>query len=283
MLPSNIQNFLLSRLKKISPYKSGYRAICPFHYEDTPSFFVFKSDRDSGWYYKCFGCDTHASGTLYNLLKRLDGPFYTIPQPKVIHGHRADKQAEIEAFTPDITDSFYTNFDYYVSRGISIEVATRFRFKVVFGEYPAAVMPVYTRYKYVGYVKRFTDPNTKQRYQLQPGCDFSKALWAFDEINPQLPTIVTEGIIDAACWWTQGVQAVALVTGKKWESKLNLLQTLKTPIYTPDNGDINSLTSFRSLHLAHHGRYLFIPRRFKDTSEFVTSGGDLKTLLQLIF
>lgn len=155
-----------------------------------------------------------------------------------------------------------------------------FKFKMVYGDYPAAVMPVYTDHRYVGFVKRFLAPEkNRSKYQLQKGSDFTSALWAFDDCNPLKTTIVTEGIIDAACWWTRGYQAVALVTGKQWRHKTKYLSKLTCPLYVPDNGDPHSLDTFYNIHKQFPGALCFIPRRYKDTSDFVTSGGQLDSLI----
>ena len=41
---------------ELKPNGSRWRGLCPFHSEDTPSFFVYE---DFGYY--CFGCDAHGT------------------------------------------------------------------------------------------------------------------------------------------------------------------------------------------------------------------------------
>lgn len=268
-----VYQFLLEKLDSANPYREGIKACCPFHGEDTPSFFVFHADssRATGWFFKCHGC--RKSGSLYYLLQRLNGPVDQIVKP-VYDGSfsRRDDDEDTVPYLPDITKGMTVDFSYYMARGISAEVCAKFGFKAVPLE-PSIVMPVYTRYRYRGYVKRSLDPFITYRYMLQIGGVFDDALWGWDAINKDEPVIVTEGIIDAACWWTAGYQAVALITGKKWEGKLHLLSQLKQPYYVPDNGDGDSFDSFLRLHIKNPGRMIFIPPEYKDTSDVIASQG----------
>lgn len=47
--------------------KDKLQALCPFHDDHNPSFYIFENN--GRLYYKCFGCE--ASGTIWNLAKRL--------------------------------------------------------------------------------------------------------------------------------------------------------------------------------------------------------------------
>src|SRR3989344_3784081 len=53
----------------ISVKKSGknYKAVCPFHSEDTPSFMISPEIQR----YKCFGCG--ASGDVFNFVQEMEG------------------------------------------------------------------------------------------------------------------------------------------------------------------------------------------------------------------
>lgn len=275
-----IKSFLLNKLDGAVEYKDGIKAKCFFHSEVTPSFFVYYSSEVNEWFYNCFGCnssDRRKSGSLYKLIRLLNGPLQNIQKPKYAPVRKSEEKEEV-AYYDDITVGMGSDYQFYRGRGVSDVISDLFRFKVVYGPEPAAVMPVYTHHRYVGYVKRYLNPGMKYKYELQSGCDFSKALWGYDRCDKSKPTIVTEGILDAACWWSEGIQAVALI-GKKWGHKLDLIKTLENVYYLPDNGDPESFQTFRELQKEHRGWVIFIPRKFKDSSEYKSAGGSLKKLL----
>src|SRR3989304_7609182 len=58
---------VLSQYLKLEKAGANYRALCPFHKEKTPSFFI-SSNR--GLYY-CFGCG--AKGDIFNFVENFEG------------------------------------------------------------------------------------------------------------------------------------------------------------------------------------------------------------------
>lgn len=46
------------------------QTICPFHSENTPSFFIFPNNS-----YHCFGCGAHGTGAIDFLMNKLDFSF----------------------------------------------------------------------------------------------------------------------------------------------------------------------------------------------------------------
>lgn len=53
---------VISKYTKLEKSGSNYKALCPFHSEDTPSFYVYAKEQR----YYCFGC--HKSGDVFNFL-----------------------------------------------------------------------------------------------------------------------------------------------------------------------------------------------------------------------
>lgn len=269
VLPREINLFLMQKLEKPRPYKSGIKACCPFHQEDTPSFFVFYSDKFYGWFWKCHGCPPEkSSGSLHNLLYRLSGPIELAVRPEF--QSRTRYEEPVSRHLPDSTLGLPDIVDYYVTRGISEEIAKRFKFKQIMGEQPAAVMPIYFDKQYRGHVRRYLDPRIPYRYEMESLANLTDVIWGWDYINTEETVVITEGIIDAAVFWTHGIQAVALVTGKKWSGK-EYLHHLTDPICVPDNGDQHSVDSFFQMALKLGGRLAFIPPEYKDASDFVMS------------
>jgi hypothetical protein len=68
----------ISQILKTELHEIGdkYRGLCPFHHEDTPSFFVFK---DGG--YHCFGCGAH--GEVSDLEDGTDGRFAPVDMENI--------------------------------------------------------------------------------------------------------------------------------------------------------------------------------------------------------
>ena len=59
----NIADIVAEKVK-LEPFHRGFRGLCPFHNEDTPSFFVY-TDTQS---FYCFGC--HAGGNIFSFLMK---------------------------------------------------------------------------------------------------------------------------------------------------------------------------------------------------------------------
>jgi hypothetical protein len=264
-LPIQVYKFLNSKLDSVRDYKGGLKSCCPFHDERTGSFFVYYYDKYNNWFYKCFGCD--AKGSLHNLMYRMKGPIEFVLKP-IFSGVWEDP--EEDQFKPqmaDYTKGMLDDFEYLNFRGVSSDVCKLFGFKLAL-EQPAIVFPVYFEHSFRGAMRRYLNPDIKYRYEIDSSADFDDALWGYDVIDPEIPTIVTEGIIDAACWISNGIPAVALM-GKKWRGKTEALKALSYPIFVPDNYDDGSIDMCLSLLMGcRRGTVAYIPPGYKDTSQW---------------
>lgn len=264
-LDKEVYEFILDRLSFAKDYKGGILACCPFHNENTPSFFVyFDSKHKQQWWYKCHGCEL--SGSLNTLLRRLHGHQFVKTEREIISEYKNDDGVVETVQLFDDTMGYPEDFRFYNQRGIASRVAKMFGFRFdLYG--PAAIMPIYTNEQYLGYVRRNLDP-TMPRYHLSAGMDLSKVLWGLDAVDTSLPVYITEGIIDAACIWSYGKQAVSLVVKGSYEHKLELLELLKYPRIVPDNDKVG-LSTANELAVRLGAPMVFIPAGYKDVSEYV--------------
>lgn len=77
---------------------SEYKACCPFHKEDTPSFTVF--EKDGSWLWKCFGCQK--SGNVFQFIQEFDNVDFDSAVEKVaqLAGWLAGKRSVDSSFRP---------------------------------------------------------------------------------------------------------------------------------------------------------------------------------------
>lgn len=271
-LPAEVERYLMYSLKSPRFYRGEIKACCPFHDEDTPSFFVY--DSSDQFFYHCFGCG--AKGTLGRLLRHQNQ--YEIaqllPADKVYRKEKPDDPQEV--FRLDSTRGFADVYDYFQSRGLSADFCKEWGFKMDLLS-PAAIMPVYTRHRYKGFIARSLHPAHTVRYYIEPNMDIASSLWGFDRLDAAKPVYITEGIIDAATMWMEGRQAVALC-GKRWEGKADLLKPFEC-VCIPDNGDIQSMRLFTDLANYVGGRVLRLPYQYKDVNEYALAGDDFDEFL----
>ena len=248
---------LPKHLHRCHPYKGGYKSCCPYHDEATGSFFVYEKE---GWWFQCFGCGK--AGHLLTLLAYFG---YDVPAPpKRITSNSLFYAPSPAVHRRDATRGFPFTMGYFKSRGISEEVARRFRFKMDF-DYPRAVFPIDYKGRYHGMICRSLRPDGP-RYMIEAGLDVGGLLWGIDEVNKDEPTYIVEGIIDAATLWSGGHQAVALM-GKQWKRKTHILTELKHPIAVPDNYDRTSFARFREMARTIGAQMVYVPHPHKDVND----------------
>lgn len=272
-MDKEIHKFLLANLSDAQPYREGLKSRCPFHSENTGSFFIYFADSKgySGWFFKCHGCDV--AGRLQTLLKKLSAPAMFVEFMRKTNAIRTvGPVTEDVEYKPDNTIGYLEDYTYFQQRGVCDEISKRFSFKMDFRG-PAAIFPVLFNHKYCGFLRRNLDP-TLPKYIFADDLRADTSLWGFDDAcsvggTNGKPVLITEGILDAACWWSIGIPAVALL-GNKWKNKLDSLRKLSRPYCLPDNGDPNSLKTFYELSIALCCPMYFIPPEFKDTSEWFT-------------
>lgn len=267
------QQFLLLKLEHSRIYREGLLACCPWHKEDTPSFFIYFDEKQSQqWWFKCHGQGCGKAGPLDFLLAKLKGHQFI----RSTDGLRALSPVNERTFNNynileeryliDDTRGLPDHYEYYYSRGISAKICKKFNFKYEYKN-PGAVMPVYFLNHYQGYIKRNLDPSI-ERYYISPGLPINQVLWGYDEAINYQTVYITEGIIDAAVLWSNKKPAVAIL-GRHWKQKLIYLRNIKNPICVPDN-DSGGLKNFSELAKELSARTLLIPHRYKDISEYST-------------
>ena len=82
---------------KLRPTSRGYKGLCPFHREDTPSFYVY-TDTQS---YYCFGC--HESGNIFTYIMKTEG--LSFPEALRLLADRAG--VKLEAYHREEADAYY--------------------------------------------------------------------------------------------------------------------------------------------------------------------------------
>jgi DNA primase len=262
-LEGELLNFLLARLPQSRPYQGGVKSSCVYHSDRTPSFFVYYDHKwKKQWWFKCQGCGE--TGSLNKLLKKLQAHHLLLPETRFI---RPDKEEDFPIYKLDVTIGFHRYYEYFRERGVSDSVSERFGFCMDFYA-PGAVMPVYTDGRYHGYVMRNLDDRLP-KYHISAGMDVSKVIWGLDDVNESETVYVTEGIIDAACLWSAGYQAVALISKESFKSKYHRLQGFCNTVLVPDN-DKSGLATARELAREIGASIEFVPHEFKDVSEWRT-------------
>ena len=261
-LSKELQDDLFKSLSRAYWYKDSIKACCPYHDEKTPSFTISQNN-EGYWYFYCFGC--LEKGTLNKLFYTLKLP-YKLTYPK-FSGRLKEKDKSVLPTRLDTTRGLPDYYDYFNSRGISNEVCQKFKFKFdVLRE--RAVFPVYVGTRYVGYINRHIYGSV--RYEIQSHLPISRIIWAVDHINPDEPVYITEGIIDAAIFWTVGCQGLALCN-KTWKDKVDLIKHIpsRNLIYIPDNYDPQSTQIFKDMRGELGGKIEYIPLPYKDAGDYI--------------
>lgn len=259
-----IENELYKGVFRLRRKHHKYIGCCPFHDEKTPSMHI--NEVDNGvWVFYCFGCNEY--GTINKLLNKIGSDHFLAPIGTHNNGKLIIPFNPMEHFRLDFTKGFSFYYNYYRSRGITKNICDKFSLKFDF-YYNRAVMPVYTHNKFMGAIFRNLNPD-EIKYSIQDDMKTSIALWGYDKLDKNKKVYITEGIIDAACFWSQGLQAVALI-GKNWKEKAYLLKGMHV-VCVPDNSDPQSFKTFEGLRRELDGEFCFVPRGYKDVSEYVTS------------
>ena len=261
-LDDNTLDYLLHKLPLCTIYKEGTKSSCVYHSDKTPSLFVyFDAKHHFQYWFKCHGCGE--TGSLNKLLKKLHGYHLLRDEVKFI----PQNKKTFTKYEIDITLGFPRFYTYFRERGIIDTISKRFGFCMDF-YHPGAVMPVYTDGLYKGYVRRNLNP-TLPKYYISSGMDVANVIWGLDDVDESLPVYVTEGIIDAACLWSAGYQAVALISKESSKNKYFRLRKLCKPIFIPDNDKSGLRTASEFVRELGADVY-FIPKEYKDVSEWRT-------------
>jgi len=270
LLPSDIKADLLNRLHDAREYRDGIKACCPYHDERTPSFYVSYYEKAGGIIGKCFGCGKAVS--LNGLLIYLRSTLRHVIDP-TIQRHAPQRESE-SVYRLDETVGYAMDEYPFAQRGIAGNVVQRFGFRVDYYT-PALVFPVYYQYAYRGWIKRLLDPEAPFKYKIETSLPVLDIVWGYeDAIDSESDTVyVTEGIIDAACLWSTGRAAIALLGKHPHKLKSLGLPSAKQWCLLPDNGDDKSLQSFLDTSRDLCAQIAFLPPEFKDVSDMITKVG----------
>lgn len=263
-LETKIYDELMNKLEHSIPRQGGIKSCCPFHWEKTPSFFIYYDNKwQNTWWFKCHGCGE--TGGLNKLFRRLRLPHLVSPEKRF---QPTEEEKDFTVFRVDDTIALPRLYHYFLTRGVSEEVCRKFDFR--FDLYHVgAVMPVYMDGFFRGSIRRNLDPYAL-KYHISTGMQVSKVIWGFDYVDDSQPIYVTEGIIDAACLWSNGLQSVALISKESALGKVKRLASFTKTIIVPDN-DQSGIKTARELSRATGATIEFIPPQFKDVSEWCMS------------
>jgi len=111
----------------------------------------------------------------------------------------------------------------------------------------------------------------------------SVTLFAYDKAKSYDTILFCEGEIDALVSWSANIPAVSS-TGGAMSFKQDWIEyfSTKSIILCFDNDEAGGNGMAKALEIVPHAKILFLPDRpgVKDISDYVTSGGNLQTLLQ---
>jgi len=135
---------VINRTTKLTRAGREWKACCPFHNENTPSFYV----NDQKGFYHCFGCGAH--GDVISWMTEQRGLSFIdackelaseagmeVPAPDPVAAKRAEKRAELIDVTTDAQQWFFDNLrspdgraamKYLTDRGLKPETLAEFGF-----------------------------------------------------------------------------------------------------------------------------------------------------------
>ncbi|MEM1051506.1 MAG: DNA primase [Pseudomonadota bacterium] len=135
---------VINRTTKLTRAGREWKACCPFHNENTPSFYV----NDQKGFYHCFGCGAH--GDVISWMTEQRGLSFIdackelaseagmeVPAPDPVAAKKAEKRAELIDVTTDAQGWFYDNLrsadgrsamNYLTDRGLKPETLAEFGF-----------------------------------------------------------------------------------------------------------------------------------------------------------
>ena len=210
-------------VQKVRQHGNKISAICPFHADKNPSFFVFLNGKGR-WH--CFGCNPPQGGSLKDLMWRLGDRF----NPDLEAGTNNSSDVVPQELTSQELLEIYNKGVLYQTkflqeRGITEALMKKYGIKCMVNEcyVPKArknfmsnvLFPVYDiQQNFMGFSTRLSSLATKE-FWIPPV--IAGYFWGENYIQHKNYVVLVEGIFDAIACIEHGIQTLAL-TGKHLNS-----------------------------------------------------------------
>lgn len=250
----------------------NWKALCPFHSEKTPSFYIHKTDLVG----HCFGCGV--AGRVDVLLARLKHisaaqarnelgltslPWLDkveTPQPEPIYPQswihawkRISMHPYLEqrGFTHTTVEAFELRWDPQTRRVVFPLISSESRV--------------------VGAVGRATT-GLQPKYYFYWNCDKGQSVWTARDfwMAPQDSVIVVEGMMDCMWLWQNGFKSVALIGAsatKEQTAQLKEFHSVTIALDNDDAGKIGAENLHRALKNSCRIQYASYPSYAKDAND----------------
>jgi len=182
---------------------SSYKALCPFHPDKNPSFYIKPSEQ----FFKCFGCDTKGDVITFAMkyhnvdfkeaVKMLADEIGLSIGSKQTEENTQVEKLSLEKIVAYVETCYqYANLtNYFTDRGISLHLIDKY--KIGFDiENNAIVLPIFQGGQIISYVRRNLDDN-KPRYEFPKGSNAIPFNVDLLKDEQQTNVFITEGIFDA--------------------------------------------------------------------------------------
>lgn len=288
--------------KRVELKRSGRQLVglCPFHSENTPSFFVEPSKR----VWKCWGCDRGGTIIDYVVYERgctvWEAVEYLAEMAGIPVGNQEDYQkrkAEYqrrEQIAILVAQKVDKVRDYLHSRGLTDETIKEFG--LGFGEKNnSIVIPIHDKYgRVVAFAERFLDGQTK--YRNSPNDELynkSETLYNLHRARRHIKDrlYVVEGYFDAMALWQMGAKAVvAVCRDSLTQEQARLIRECVTKdvtiVLVIDNDEAGwrsverNRATLRSVCPQNHVTVMIPPPSCKDANDALQQGISLHTFGQ---
>lgn len=266
-------------LKKVS--KDEWKGKCPFHDDDTPSFYV----NEITTLYYCFGCG--ASGNLRKFLKLSGIETENIPETQDIK--EEDYQITFaEAISPTVIEQFHHNLlnDFSKLQYIIKErLISYFIIKKHLLGYDTRsqrfAIPIKGRSGKFANIKLHNSNSIPKSLYFQSG---KARLFPFGTLSKS-QIVITEGEFDCLALQSVGISAITSTSGARgWNESWNIHfigKEIKI-LYDNDDAGINGAEIVsKNLSPITNSCEIFHLKDAKDTTEFLKQKGDIFRLLKI--
>lgn len=207
-------SFYESRLRRFTREGREYRAECPKHHDEHPSFTVYQ--RDGVWLWKCFPCN--AGGDVFEFVKWLDGTSFSeavkVLAAKIGYELETEEQPSFNYDPAMAAARLPEVLDYLLKRGISKETAEKY--KVGAADFPGLGLAVVMPYGNTGAAKiRAVEPTGKKKFRHLPGHPTDEFLYGIEgldagELFYDDRVFIAESELDALMLVSHGLNAVSV-------------------------------------------------------------------------